>query len=298
MSFSTDIKEEISILNEYDLSNYLAELSCFIIFICEKTDDTLVFNTYSKVVYMRFCYLIKLLYPKVVTKSIEEKKTKGTKYSIILLKVQNMINEFGLNEEDIETLELLTQTDECKKSFVRGAFLCIGTTNNPENGEYHLEFYHKNSTYLLFLQNIINYFDLSYKLSKRRNGFIVYTKNSTTIANTLLLIDAITCSYTFEDSRIKRDMALSLNRVINCQVVNEMRTIDISTTQIAQLNKIINTQIFDSLDKPSRDIITLRIKHPELSYIQLANKYSKIAGKKISKSYVFRRIHKVLQSIN
>lgn len=79
----------------------------------------------------------------------------------------------------------IIQKECCKRAFLAGIFLSGGSVNNPETSNYHLELSVDEEEYALFIQELMNYFHLNAKMTKRRNKYVIYLKSAEKIGDFL-----------------------------------------------------------------------------------------------------------------
>ena len=211
----------------------------------------------------------------------------------ITSKVSDMISEHSFLENPIDSQELLTKTQETKKAFLRAAFLCSGSVNHPKTAEYHLEIFSQDSNQIIFIQRLMNAFELNAKITKRRKGYIAYLKDAEGISDFLQIMGAQNSVFKFEDIRIKRDFNNSINRVMNCEIANEKKTIMASQQQIRDIKVIENYFLNKDLDEKLKNIMQLRKDFPDISLRELSVMYEQRFNEPLSKSGLNHRLTKI-----
>jgi len=176
----------------------------------------------------------------------------------------DILDESGLSINTDVPEEVLTE-DQRMRSYLRGAFLATGSVNSPETSRYHLEIYSLYETHNDGVAQMMNYFHLNARTTKRRNGYIVYLKEAEKIADFLQLIGATNSMLKFEDIRIVRDMRNSVNRLVNCENANINKTVAAAERQIENIKHLQATVGLDSLPDKLREIAVLRLENPEVS---------------------------------
>ncbi len=301
MSFAKTVKEELVTI-PVELEGQLAECSAFLNLNTElhieSRKKTLDFKTNNPTVAKRFLQLIRTLYQAEIT-LITQKQTKLRKRQTVIVsiqtKVDDILNEHNLMDNHLEAEALLTQTQEAKKSYLRAAFLCSGSVNHPKTAEYHLEIFSTNPNQMIFIQGLMNSFDLNAKITKRRNGYIVYLKDAEGISMFLQIVGAQNALFQYEDIRIKRDFNNSINRMINCEVANEKKTLDAASEQLHDIKLINKYMKKEQINPKVKQIIDLRQKYPDINLRELAEKYALTYQETISKSGLNHRIQKIKQ---
>jgi DNA-binding protein WhiA len=304
MSFAKTVKEEL-VTVPVELDEQLAEFSAFINlngeFHIASRQKMLDFKTNNPTVAKRFLQLVRSLYQaetSLITQKINKLNQKNAIIIRIHTRVEDIVNEHGLLENPIENQELTTSTPEAKKAFLRAAFLSGGSVNHPKTAEYHLEIYTHDPKQAVFLQSVMNTFDLNAKITKRRQGFICYLKDAEGISDFLQIVGAQNSVFQFEDIRIKRDFNNSINRVMNMEIANEKKAIVAANEQLRDI-ELIETYIpQDHIDLKTKQVIDLRKEYPEASLKELVELFEQTYKEQISKSGLNHRLVKVKQMAN
>ncbi|MFC6176571.1 DNA-binding protein WhiA [Companilactobacillus huachuanensis] len=201
----------------------------------------------------------------------------------------DILDESGLSINTDVPEEVLNE-DQRMRSYLRGAFLATGSVNNPETSRYHLEIYSLYENHNEGIAQMMNYFHLNARTTKRRNGYIVYLKEAEKIADFLQVIGATNSMLKFEDIRIVRDMRNSVNRLVNCENANINKTVAAAERQIENIKHLQATVGLDSLPDKLREIAVLRLDNPEVSLKELGDM---VPSGPISKSGINHRLRKL-----
>ena len=231
ISFTNEIKNEITANINLDTEMKRSLLAAFI-----RVNGTIKFKNKNEYLILRtenakvakFIYsLIKDLYEDVVV-SFSFKKTmkfyKATEYLVNIINGGTTIFsslDINLLESKINQ-ELINKEDKIR-GFLMGLFLACGSCNSPKTSNYHFEFYVSDENLAKNILKIINKIKSSqfdFKLTKRRNNFVIYLKKSDQISGFLAFLDASTCCIKFEDVRVSRDYSNINNRLIICDQYN------------------------------------------------------------------------------
>ena len=298
MSFAQKVKKEITLIKNEECCK-LAELNAMLknsTIIKADNNYYLEFQTLNPSIARRFYSNVKELYNaemKLTLKKQINLNKKNIYIITILSKTDIIITEHELEEDNGN---LLLEKDCCKTSFLRGAFLSCGSINNPYK-EYHLEFQTKSTKIAILIQQILNYFNLNSKIGKRRNSLIVYIKDAEAISDFLKIINTTESMLDFEDIRIRRDYNSSLNRLINCRVANDIKSLDAATNQLKYI-KLIEKKIgLKKLSPKLVEVIELRKKNPEGSLTDLSNDSFEM-GLNLSKSCINHRFRKIKEIVD
>lgn len=194
--------------------------------------------------------------------------------------------------DDVDTQIMIE--DCCKKSFIAGLFLGCGTISNPDtlkNSGYHLELelYSKNVAH--DVMNLLAEFDFSPKMIERKDKFVVYFKESDAIFDLLVLMNATTSAFSFQDTKIKRDVNNNINRRSNCKTANAEKAVTSAVKEIVAIQVIATTIGLDSLDSRLSIVAKARLNNPELSLVDLLNEIEE----PLTKSGLRYRLEKIMQ---
>ena len=299
MSFTTTIKQEISKI-ESSSSEMIAELSGFIRNNSDISNGLLKTTSEKLNVLERFKYFIKELY-QIDSKIIEINNVNFSKNALYELIVEKDVNKilqnigyYDNNNYYLETAPTyIVGANEEIRAYLRGVFLCSGSINDPKTSRYHLEILIPTPEEAVFVQQLLNIFDLNAKIINREKGYMIYVKEAEKISDFLKIIKANNAVLYFEDVRIYRDQKNKTNRLNNCEQANMDKIIETATAQLEQINLIEETNSIELLDDRTQVALTYRKKYPEASLKELAEIISIETGKTISKSGLNHRLRKI-----
>lgn len=299
MSFTKTVKNEL-ITIPVKTSEMLGEFSAFLNLSCElviaNNEKIIDFETTSPTVARRFLSLTKTLYQSETVLMTKERQRFSKRPFVILRitnKVQEILTEHSFLDEPIENAQLLTQTDSAKKAFLRAAFLVAGSVNHPKTAQYHLEIFAESTSKIIFIQSLINSFNLNARITKRRKGYIVYLKDAESISDFLQIVGAQNSVFMFEDLRIRRDFNNSINRIINCEIANEKKAFVAAEKQFSNIELIESYEMGSDVDDKMRETMELRKKYPDANLRELTEHYEEEYGEKISRSGINHRLKKI-----
>ena len=266
VSFARQVKEEV-VFNDFDICCQKAILSAII-----KVNGTLSLSNQGLLLTIRtenakIASKVHKMLKEVYHPHIEflvSRKMKLQKNNIYILKVskaREILDDLGLmNGLGFHTLpdKKIIQKECCKRAFLAGIFLSGGSVNNPETSNYHLELSVDEEEYALFIQELMNYFNLNAKMTKRRNKYLVY-----------------------------------LNRWNNCDIANEVKSMASSNKQLEDISIIEMFMGLDMLDEKTRTVALIRKKYPDYTLNELCNAYQDETGLTISKSGLHHRFKKL-----
>ncbi len=289
MTFTRSIKEELSRLKLSKKEN-LAEFSALLALNGEIKKNKIIFSSKNIAIIRRFYALAKELYePSLETITKDDKRIASKGYLVFVKSELDKIE----SEHKLEHRDLITQTNDEKRAYLRGAFLAGGSINDPVSANYHFEIYTNDAKEAIFLQRLMNDFLLNAKITKRRDGLIVYLKEAEAISEFLKLVSAVGGLFQFEELRIQRDFNNSINRIINCEIANEKKTLDAANEQLLHIGFIKQYMDINTIDPKIKEIMELREENVDASLLELSFAYEQKYGEKISKSGINHRLNKI-----
>lgn len=185
----------------------------------------------------------------------------------------------------------LIKTKCCRKSYLRGLFLAGGTLSDPNKG-YHFEITADNEALAMDIKRLLNSFvDIHAKVSKRKESWVVYIKDSEQIKDILNILGAHSQLLEFENVRILKEVRNEANRINNCEFANMDKAINAANKQIDAINHIKNTIGIDALPSKLLDTALVRLENPESSLVELGE----LLNPPIKKAGVYHRLKKIEQ---
>lgn len=179
--------------------------------------------------------------------------------------------------------------DCCRFSFIRGAFLMLGSISDPAKS-YHMEFdisvLRDAELFGAMLKSIAG----ELKVSVRKGKRLVYIKDSSVIADVLAAMGAGVSVLHFENARIINETRGKINRRVNCEVGNLKKSAAAGQKQIKDIEFIIERNGLDSLPEPLKQVALLRIENPEASLQELGEMMNPPLGR----SGVNHRLQKLM----
>ena len=291
MTFTTSLKEEIS---KNDLSPIEArcELFSFIKYSGKIGKDiTLILENAS--VARKIYKDIKQVYNFRPSLTVRIQKRFRVK-QIYIITIKESLSKI---KDDIITPNINLENDEEKIAFLQGAFLAIGNISNPQTSGYHLEFICKIESDAKYIQKLLLSFNLNAKIVVRGYKFIVYLKASENISDILKLFKATQSLFFFEDIRIYRDHKNMVNRLNNCELSNQTKSIETGIKQLEDINYLEKHDLLDLLDEKLKIVINARKKYPESSLTELADIITTEYNYKIGKSGVNHHFIKITNMV-
>ena len=279
MSFSTELKEEISKLDnlsnkeavKYELIGYLISSNI------SEDKNKIKFSTENEYNINRFSRLLSNMEIHDYDIAVQGNLFVITVNKSILEKLENIEN---LNLEQIKWL-------------IRGTYLGSGSINNPEK-KYHVEIGIAKKDVAERIIEYLKKFDIKSNLIEKNGEYAVYLKDGEEISKFLALIGANKSVLKFEEIRVQREMNNKINRIVNCETANLNKTINASIEQIEAIKKLKSNKRFEKLDDSLKEIAELRLKNPNASLIELG----KMLKQPVGKSGVNYRLKKIMEIAN
>ncbi len=298
MSFTTTVKNEISGLNFSILEN-IAEISGFIRSSSKFSLDKIEISSENIKVAKRLYVLIKTVYGATATlesRSMANFASKKMYVVTVTSKVSTILSDISLIDENNNFLEYpkdyIVGSVEEMKAYLRGTFLARGSINDPKTS-YHLELLYDNKYEAVFVQRLLNQFDMNSKILMRDVKYMVYIKEAEKISDFLKIINAPSSVLYYENVRIHKEQKNNTNRLNNCEQANTDKIIATATFQIKEIEYIDSVLGIDFLDEKLKETAVYRLKYPEASLSELSEIMTLETGKSVSKSGLNHRFRKI-----
>ena len=187
-----------------------------------------------------------------------------------------------------ESLENITNSNCCKRAFIRGVFLAIGSISDPEKG-YHLEFVCEDEEQARFLRNVITSFDIEARVLERKEHHVVYLKEGSSIVDLLNVMEAHVALMELENLRIIKEMRNTVNRRVNCETANINKTVNAAAKQVEDIMYIEERKGLASLPDMLYEMARVRLDNPDATLKELGEMLVPPVGK----SGVNHRLRKI-----
>ncbi|MBP5197567.1 MAG: DNA-binding protein WhiA [Lachnospiraceae bacterium] len=281
MSFSGEVKEEL--LEHMPAARHcqMAELSAMLHFCGQVGRDsegniTLGFQTENRGLVTKGFTLLKKTYNIGVGDSLGE-----AEYRDIVR---------GVGEFDKPVSGVLIKNSCCKRAYIRGAFLSVGSISDPEKG-YHLEFACTDEALAEQLKDLICGFDIEAKIVARKKYFVVYIKEGSGIVDLLNVCEAPKALMNLVNVRILKGISNSVNRRVNCETANLAKTVTASSKQRADIEYIRDHYGIYNLPDNLRYVAEVRLEYPDATLKELGEYLDPPVGK----SGVNHRLRKICE---
>ena len=303
MSFSAVTKNELARVSVQRPCCRLAELAAQVkmdgsIRISSSRRISLGIITENAAVARKIFSLIKTLFG-LQTEVLVQRKTQLKKNNVYWVRIPSqpglgeilrrlgMLDAAGrLSNEAVR--DELVRRECCRRAYLRGVFLGGGSVNSPE-GNYHLEIITDNETFARYIEKLMQKMRLSARISRRKNWFVVYLKESEQIIDFLNLVGAHSALLNFENARIFKDMRNQVNRLVNCETANLNKTVNAAVRHLENIELISDTVGLGQIPESLREVAELRVKYPDASLKELGE----LIQPRLGKSGVNHRLRKI-----
>ena len=282
MSFSSDIKEELSRVN--NLKNLDVIEAEFLGYILTgntiNSNDTIEFITENE-------FNIERFYKILFSLKIEYEPSVKGKVFVAKIKKTDKVNDLMKIRLDMK--------EEIKKAIVRGSFLGAGSVNDPKK-QYHLEIIFQERNNAEYILNICKSFGVILKLLESKNKYCLYIKEADEISKFLALIGSNMGVLNFEDVRVTKEIKNNVNRLVNCETANLNKIVNASVNQVNDIKLIMNLNKFEELPDYLKEIALLRLDNQDASLKALGEMLENPIGKS-GVNHRLEKIHEIAEDL-
>lgn len=298
MSFTTEVKHELSSLRSESPGCDLAQLSA-LVRIC----GTLSYSgpgRFSIRAVTENGSVARSLY--LLPRKLFGVETLVTVRRSVLHKAHNYLIEMpeqpGLSEALVR-MGILDQTmrlasgidpsfvsqDEHARAYLRGAFMASGFVADPR-GDFHLEIAVTGEGYAEQLAQLVSRAGATARINRRRGTFAVYLKSFDGVLALLESIGAARSAERVRRMRVVKSHKNEVNRLVNAELANQARSVDAAGGQVELIHEAERLVGMRSLPPAVREFCSLRLRYPELSLRDLGAE----ATPPVSKSALYHRL--------
>ena len=299
MSYTVEIKQEISSLPTTN-SEMIAELSGFVRNNAYINNDTLFLTTENEFTIDRLQSFFQKLYEVDLNIEIKDNLNFNKKNLYLLSlnqKLPTILKDLGYYDENNNYLDTpptyIVGANEEIRAYLRGSFLCTGSINNPQTSRYHMELLISKPGEAVFIQKLLNIFDLNAKILNREKGYMIYIKEAEKISDYIKILGANKAVLFFENARIYREKKNQTNRLNNCEQANMDKVFLTAEKQLEQIKIIEEASGYTLLDERTKQAFDYSKKYPESSLKELSEIITLETGKPITKSGLNHRFRKI-----
>ena len=295
MTFTTRIKEEITSLVPDPLDARI-ELLSYLKFASIIEDKKITIFIENANVARYIFKLIKMTYNININLTIRTQK----KFKIKKIFILSLTEKIDIITSEIKELEsnIKTSSFEEISSFLKGAFLCSGSINDPSKSKYHLEFIVDSLDNAELLNSLLILLEFTSKIIRRDKGYMVYIKISEEISDFIKVLGATNSLFYYEDIRIYRDHKNMVNRLNNCEQANIEKSMASSREQLDNIKYLKDHDLLDLLDDKIKTVINYKEKYPETTMNELAYIISMETEHPITKSGINHYFRKIKDLVN
>lgn len=292
MSFSSEVKEEISKHISNARHCQLAELAAIIQLSCrikvENGVSKLVLDTDNDALSRKYFTLLKKTF-NICTASELANDDVWNIFQALRIVDSNGV----LHDLNGEVSSLLLQQSCCKRAYLRGAYLSVGSMSDPK-GSYHLEMVCQNESQARQICDILADFDLEGKIIERKKHYVVYMKEGAGIVDFLNICEAHVALMEMENERIVKEVRNSVNRRVNCEAANITKTVNAATKQISEIEYLRDNYGLSNLPANLREMAEVRLEHPDATLAELGAFLDPPVGKS-GVNHRLRRLSEIAQ---
>lgn len=302
MSFTTTVKEEITSIKS-SKSELIAELSAYIRNNGNISKNEITMTTENFFLVEHIQESLKSLYQiEVKVDTIKNLNFSKNDLYQITLKKETYLQDLGVIDEKGNYLEnvpnYIVGANEEIRGYLRGIFLSVGSMNDPKTSRYHMELLVEKPKESVFVQKLLNIFDLNAKILNRDKGYMIYIKEAEKISDFLKIMGTNKAVIYYENVRVYRDKKNNTNRLNNMEQANMDKVIETATLQLEDIQIIEENDGLMLLDDKVKEVLEYRKKYPEASSKELAEIISLETNKSITKSGLNHRLRKIRELAN
>lgn len=178
----------------------------------------------------------------------------------------------------------------CIASFLRGAFLMAGTVAGPDK-KSHLELKSGHQSLAGEETSLLLDLGLSPKLAHRGGTCLLYFKDSASVEDFLTRIGAPHAAMALMEAKVEKNLRNTINRQVNCETANLVKTADAAARQIAAIRAVLDTRGEEAFPENLRETVHLRLAYPTDTLAELAQRFDP----PISKPGLSHRLKKITE---
>lgn len=295
MSFSSDLKKELSLVESEKPCCALSELSGLFattgsLSLLGRGKLNVQFISESMAVSRRtYSLLTKTLHLAPQIHYLTTARFGGTRKCVLTLgpvQTPEMLFALGMMERKPDGESVLRSTSPrcsitrlcCTRAYLRGVFLGGGTMSNPSQS-YHLELSYRDPPSRETLAKCVQRAGLPIHESARGDRRFFYLKQCEQILTLLTAIGAHASVMRIEDLRVRRQVLGAVNRAMNCDEANMQKQMEASRQQVEAIRRLRDSDEFEGLSEALKEIALARLSSPDATLSQLGASLSPPIGK-------------------
>ena len=291
MSFSTEVKNELCRVSMQRACCTRAEAYGALLHATVFSHREIRLSTENAVVARRLQALLQRAFFVVC-----EPQQQGRKYQIVLeqpTQIGRIFDVLGYDRKSHITYHLNRNELEeecCLASFLRGAFLMAGTVAGPDK-KSHLELKSGHQSLAGEETSLLLDLGLSPKLAHRGGTCLLYFKDSASVEDFLTRIGAPHAAMALMEAKVEKNLRNTINRQVNCETANLVKTADAAARQIAAIRAVLDTRGEEAFPEKLRETVHLRLAYPTDTLAELAQRFDP----PISKPGLSHRLKKITE---
>lgn len=291
MSFSTEVKNELCRVSMQRACCTRAEAYGALLHATVFSHREIRLSTENAVVARRLQALLQRAFFVVC-----EPQRQGRKYQIVLeqpAQIGRIFDVLGYDRKSHITYHLNRNELEeecCLASFLRGAFLMAGTVAGPDK-KSHLELKSGHQSLAGEETSLLLDLGLSPKLAHRGGTCLLYFKDGASVEDFLTRIGAPHAAMALMEAKVEKNLRNTINRQVNCETANLVKTADAAARQIAAIRAVLDTRGEEAFPENLRETVHLRLAYPTDTLAELAQRFDP----PISKPGLSHRLKKITE---
>ncbi len=298
MSFANDVKTDLLNSGVIDTISLKLEIEAMLRLSSEIIISKPLKLSFSSANISTVTFLIKQL-KKIYSfeYEIEQRKIErfnfDTSYTAIIYNANEIIKDMNLGGSESNYRVNILDDENYVISYLRGAFIVRGSVNDPKKKNSHFEISSANQNEILFIQKLINYFDLNARITKRKHYYVAYIKSQEAIGDLLYRLGAKNTMNYYQDTLITKEIATNAKRTINLDIANQDKTNQASKDQLKYIKYIEYNMDLAFIDPKLLMVMKVRKEYPEHSLSQLLDIIHDNYDDKLTKSGLNHRLRKL-----
>lgn len=295
MSFSQQVKDELEKHMSTSRHCQIAEMSAYIANFGElAADGTLMIRTENEAIIRKTFTLLKKTYNiySVVEETVTTRVAKEKAFCIMIsdpMQREHVLQSVKPEEmHDRAVSGMLLKNACCRRAYLRGCFLCLGSMSNPDKS-YHLEFVCFSEPQAMQVQELLKDFEIEAKITRRKKYFVVYLKEGEAIVELLNIMSAHLALMELENLRIMKDVRNTVNRRVNCDTANIQKMLSAAQRQVKDITYLKEHLGLQTLPDSLRQMAEVRLENPDMPLKDLGE----MMNPPIGKSGVNHRLRKL-----
>lgn len=204
-----------------------------------------------------------------------------------------IMNRLGYDFKSHITYHLnrnMAESDCCAAAFLRGIFLMSGTVAGPDK-KSHLEIKTNHQSLCREVVSLMLDLGINPKITQRRTTWLIYLKDTAGIEDFLTRLGASRAAMAIMEGKVEKNIRNTINRQVNCETANLMKTTDTSVRQIAAIERALMAGGIEIFPENLRETVDLRVAHPSASLSELAAMFDP----PLSKPGLNHRMRRIMQ---